>query len=104
MLSDGHTPAMLVTQITGQKARIVLTSDLVPGVAWVHLAVTMGYDRYPELAVDEKRSLLSTALSESSWLFFVHDPNVAAGRVACDERGRFVVEAPQAELVRWSLD
>ena len=104
MLGDGHTPAMLVTQITGEKARIVVASDLVPGVAWVHLPVTMGYDRYPELVVDEKRSLLSSALSESSWLFFVHDPNVAAGRVACDERGRFVIQAPQAELVRWSLD
>src|SRR3982750_2035351 len=29
-----------------------------PGAAWVHLPITMGYDRYPELLIDEKKALL----------------------------------------------
>src|SRR5690606_3614632 len=43
--SDGHTPGLLLAEIGG----IVFCSDLIPGRPWVHLPVTMGYDRYPEL-------------------------------------------------------
>jgi glyoxylase-like metal-dependent hydrolase (beta-lactamase superfamily II) len=103
-VSDGHTPAMLVTEIVGHNRGLVLPSDLVPGAAWVHLPVTMGYDRYPERVVDEKSSLLSDAVSRRVWLCFAHDPSIAAGSVARDDRGHFVVGQTRAELVRWSLD
>jgi len=86
-LSDGHTPALLITEVVGRRDRVVLASDLVPGAAWVHVPVTMGYDRYPERLVDEKIALLSDAVSSRAWLCFVHDPSVAVGRVAVDERG-----------------
>mgnify|MGYP003335743538 CR=1 FL=1 len=33
--------------------------DLVPAVPWLHLPITTGYDRYPELLIDEKSILLN---------------------------------------------
>ena len=38
--------------------RTIGTADLIPGRPWVHLPITMGYDRYPELLIDEKTRLL----------------------------------------------
>jgi len=35
----------------------VFAADLIPGRPWVHLPITMGYDRFPELLVDEKNTL-----------------------------------------------
>jgi hypothetical protein len=31
----------------------------------VHLPITMGYDRYPELLIDEKKSLLDRIVAEN---------------------------------------
>ena len=45
-------PLMLITGLTA----LVFAADLIPGVPWVHLPVTMGYDRAPEKLIDEKAS------------------------------------------------
>lgn len=88
--SDGHTPGLLVSEIRGAAGGGVLfCSDLVPGRPWVHLPITMGYDRAPEQVVDEKRALLEHALSGDLRLFFTHDPECALARVVRDERGRY---------------
>lgn len=104
ILSDGHTPALLVTEVVGQRERVVVASDLVPGAAWVHLPVTMGYDRYPERLVDEKAALLAEVVSSRAWLCFVHDPRVELARVTLDARGRYVVAEQRTEVTRWELD
>ena len=54
--SDGHTPGLALAEIGGEGG-VVFCSDLIPGRPWVHLPVTMGYDRYPELLIDEKQRL-----------------------------------------------
>ena len=53
-LSDGHTPGLLLTRVESPWGPVTFMGDLVPGVPWVHLPITMGYDRYPELLIDEK--------------------------------------------------
>ena len=65
---------------------------MIPGVPWVHLPITMGYDRYPELLIDEKQALLSDLFQRKGRLFFTHDPGVALGRIARDDRHRYTVE------------
>jgi len=87
--SHGHTPGLLVSEITMPEGPVVFASDLVPGRAWVHLPITMGYDRSPELLVDEKRALLEGLEARGGRLFYFHDAEVALSRVARDERGRF---------------
>ena len=87
--SSGHTPGLLLTEIDMPGGPVLFASDLIPGRAWVHLPITMGYDRFPELLVDEKNTLLSDLLARGGRLFFTHDPKVAIGTLARDERGRF---------------
>lgn len=89
--SDGHTPGMLLTEIQTDDGPLVFAADLIPGKAWVHLPITMGYDRFPEALIDEKHRLLSDLAKRNGRLFFTHDPNIASGRVVKDEKGRFSV-------------
>lgn len=87
--SSGHTPGLLLTEIDMPGGPVVFASDLAPGRAWVHLPITMGYDRYPELLVDEKGSLLGDLERRGGRVFFTHDPEIALGRIAKDAKGRF---------------
>ncbi len=99
--SDGHTPGLLLGEVPDRDGRpIVFGADLVPGVAWVHAPITMGYDRFPERLIDEKTQLLADLERRGGGLFFTHDPDVAFARIQRTE-GRFVAVAavPQpAEL------
>jgi glyoxylase-like metal-dependent hydrolase (beta-lactamase superfamily II) len=95
--SSGHTPGLLLTEIAMPAGPVVFAADLIPGAAWVHLPITMGYDRYPELLIDEKAALLGELLPRHGRLFFTHDPEVALGTVAKDDKGRFhVIDAKPA--------
>jgi hypothetical protein len=58
----------------------------------------MGYDRSPELLVDEKQALLGRIAEAGEWVYLVHDPAVAACRLDVDERGRFRAIDSQSEL------
>lgn len=86
--SNGHTRGMLCSDVRWEGNRIVFAADLVPGRHWVHLPVCMGYDRFPELVVEEKEQLLSSIESTDSRLFFTHDPEIAMARVEYDLRRR----------------
>ena len=74
--------------------------DLVPGTPWVHVPITMGYDRFPELLIEEKDRLFADLVARGGRVFYTHDPRVAMSRLARDERGRYTavdaVEAPVA--------
>ncbi len=96
--SGGHTPGLLLAEIEMPGGPVVFAADLIPGRAWVHVPITMGYDRYPELLIDEKAALLADLLGRGGRLFFTHDPEIAMGRVARDERGRFHVVDEVAEV------
>jgi glyoxylase-like metal-dependent hydrolase (beta-lactamase superfamily II) len=87
--SSGHTPGLLLTEVEMPAGPVVFAADLIPGRAWVHLPITMGYDRYPELLIDEKAALLGDLEERGGRLFFTHDPSIALGKVARDERGRY---------------
>jgi glyoxylase-like metal-dependent hydrolase (beta-lactamase superfamily II) len=86
--SDGHTPGLMLSEIGGDGG-VVFCSDLIPGRPWVRAPVTMGYDRYPELLVDEKLAFLEDKLERGVRLFFTHDPDVAMASVRKDDRGGF---------------
>ena len=97
--SDGHTPGLMLTRIEGERP-ITFMGDLIPGTPWVHLPITMGYDRYPELLIDEKQRLLTQIVDEGSWAFYTHDPDIAASRVVRDEKGKFR-PAEEMPRLRW---
>jgi len=88
--SEGHTPGLMLTRVEGwAEGPVTFLGDLVPGVPWVHLPITMGYDRYPELLIDEKHALLDRIREEKGWAFFTHDPQTAAARITRDEKGKY---------------
>jgi glyoxylase-like metal-dependent hydrolase (beta-lactamase superfamily II) len=98
-ISEGHTPGLMLTRVEGWKeGPVTFLGDLVPGAAWVHLPITMGYDRYPELLIDEKQALLDKIVEENGWAFFTHDPSVAAARIQRDPKGKYGVVGPVAHL------
>ncbi len=97
-LSEGHTPGLLLTEIAMPAGPVVFAGDLIPGRPWVHVPITMGYDRYPERLIDEKQALLSDLLARQGRLYFTHDHGVALSGIAQDDRGRFLPVNDQATL------
>ncbi|WP_293761804.1 MBL fold metallo-hydrolase [uncultured Aquitalea sp.] len=97
-LSDGHTPGLLMTELPLAEGPVVYVADLIPGAPWVHVPITMGYDRYPELLTEEKAALLGDLAARHGRLFFTHDPELALARVARDDKGRFHAVAGLARI------
>lgn len=92
LFSNGHTPGLMHTIVGVHDASpIIFTSDLIPGTHWVHLPVTMGYDRSPELLIEEKRQLLEKAIKINAKLFYTHDPEVVMSSVKQTADGKFIV-------------
>ncbi|WP_303638745.1 MULTISPECIES: MBL fold metallo-hydrolase [Stenotrophomonas] len=103
--SDGHTPGLMLAEIVGHAPAgeaahggVVFCADLIPGRSWVHVPITMGYDRNAELLIDEKRQFLEDKLARNVHLFFTHDPQVALAQLGRDDKGRFVTLHEQGEL------
>jgi len=108
--SDGHTPGLMLSEIVGPErvdgqphGGVVFCADLIPGRAWVHVPITMGYDRNAELLIDEKRAFLQDKFARKVHLFFTHDPECALAQVTCDPGGRFGTTHEVAELQARSL-
>ena len=95
--SHGHTPGLLLATIGG-KDGVVFCADLIPGRPWVHVPVTMGYDRYPELLIDEKTRFLDDKLARGVRLFFTHDAECAMASVKRDANNRYGVTQEMGEL------
>ncbi len=103
--SDGHTPGLMLAEIVGPETvdgqphgGVVFCADLIPGRPWVHVPITMGYDRNAELLIDEKRAFLEDKLARNVHLFFTHDPGCALAQVVRDEKGKFGTAHEHPEL------
>jgi glyoxylase-like metal-dependent hydrolase (beta-lactamase superfamily II) len=88
-ISNGHTPGLLLGEVDMPAGPVVFAADLIPGRAWVHLPITMGYDRYPEMLIEEKQQLLDSVIARKGRLFYTHDHEVALSRVSKDADGRY---------------
>ena len=103
--SDGHTPGLMLAEIVGPElvdgeahGGVVFCADLIPGRPWVHVPITMGYDRCAETLIDEKRAFLEDKLARNVHLFFTHDPGCALAQVVRDAKGKFGTAHEVAEL------
>jgi glyoxylase-like metal-dependent hydrolase (beta-lactamase superfamily II) len=104
--SDGHTPGLMLAEIVGadDKEGVVFCADLIPGRPWVHLPITMGYDRFPEILIDEKHIFLDDKLTRQVKLFFTHDVDCAMANVQRDEKGRYSTASEFSELNAFELN
>jgi len=103
--SEGHTPGLMLAEIVGVHGHggVVFCADLIPGRPWVHLPVTMGYDRFPEMLIDEKNEFLDDKLARGVRLFFTHDVECALAEVRRDDKGRYSTCNETSELAGYSL-
>jgi glyoxylase-like metal-dependent hydrolase (beta-lactamase superfamily II) len=97
-VSNGHTPGLLLSEVDMPGGPVVFAADLIPGRAWVHLPITMGYDRYPEMLIEEKQQLLDSVIARKGRLFYTHDHEVAMSRVSKDSDGRYRPVEPTPTL------
>ena len=102
-ISNGHTPGLMLAEIVAPEGGVVFCADLIPGRPWVHLPITMGYDRYPEMLIDEKQVFLTDKLERNVRLFFTHDSECAMAAVQRDDKGRFSTREEWAQLEAWPL-
>ncbi len=102
--SDGHTPGLMLAELETPGGPVVFGADLAPGLPWVHVPITMGYDRFPERLVEEKARLFSDLAARRGALFFTHDPLHALARVAIADRERFRGEPVLLDVARGLVD
>lgn len=93
LFTQGHTPGLMHTVVNlPVSPTLIFASDLIPATPWVHLPITMGYDRMPELLIDEKKEILELAMEMDALIFYTHDPLIAASKVIQDSTGRFRIK------------
>lgn len=93
-ISDGHSPGMIMSEIPTADGPIVFAGDLVPGLAWVRGAITMGYDRFPERLIEEKAALLNDLVDRGGKLAFPHDPVYSMCSLERDAKGKVQPKDP----------
>lgn len=91
--SQGHTIGLMHSIISD----LVFATDLIPGSAWMHVPISMGYDRFPEQLIDEKAAFLQRHMAANHRLFFTHDPDFAVASIT-DENNRFAIANPIKKL------
>jgi glyoxylase-like metal-dependent hydrolase (beta-lactamase superfamily II) len=71
---NGHTKSMMLPQIKYKDKTIVFMADLLPSAGHIPLPYVMGYDMFPLMTLQEKKSFLNEAVENDYTLFFEHDP------------------------------
>jgi len=71
---NGHTDSMMLPQIKYNDTHILFCADLIPSVAHISMPWVMAYDMRPLDTLNEKRRLLTEAVTNNWVLFFEHDP------------------------------
>ncbi len=96
--SHGHTIGLMLSTLELPSGPLVYASDLIPGTSWVHLPITTGYDRFAELVVDEKKTLLDQLVPKKGRIIFTHDPHHPCARITQDSQGKFHYQPSLLEL------
>lgn len=79
--SEGHTLGQQWVIARGARKTIYYPTDLIPTLAHIRAAYTMGFDLRPESVITEKEALLAEAAEDDGIVVFVHDPRTGACRV-----------------------
>ena len=101
--SHGHTPGHMHTVAHEHGKSIVFAGDLIPGKAWVHLPITMGYDRFAEQVIDEKKTFYDSFANQDSWVFFTHDSTCAMSKIRLNSAKKFEAYSDVERPVRFKL-
>lgn len=95
--APGHTRDMAIVVLNEgseqpREETAIFFADLVPTAAHVPSPWIMGFDLYPMTTLETKKLWLPRA-AEGGWTaFFVHDPELPAGRIVEERPGRYRAE------------
>ncbi len=84
----GHTRGHQWLEVRSGQESIVFPADLVPTSHHLPLPYSMAYDMSTETLLKEKEDFLARAVAGRWIVVFGHDPDIAAGRLQFDSRGR----------------
>ena len=82
---------------------ILFCGDLIPGTPWVHLPITMGYDRFPDLLIDEKKDIYNKIKLDNTLFFYTHDDTYCCSYIEQNEKKKFIPRKSIEKLERFSL-
>ena len=102
--TPGHNADMCIVLLDGgggSGERAVFWADLVPTAAHVPYPWIMSYDLYPMETLAAKQRWLPRAAAEGWLSVFEHDPELPAGRLVADERGRLTATPVEAAEAAW---
>jgi glyoxylase-like metal-dependent hydrolase (beta-lactamase superfamily II) len=83
--TPGHTPHHQSVLLDAGGERAFVIADLAPTSVHLPLPWIMGYDVEPLVTLETKRRILARAQAEDWLLVFIHDPQVAWGRLVNGE-------------------
>jgi glyoxylase-like metal-dependent hydrolase (beta-lactamase superfamily II) len=87
----GHTAGLQAVTVAGGGRRLLYLADLIPTSHHIQPAWVMGYDMDVATCVDERIRILEEAADTGTVLVFEHDPQIPAGTVSRDAKGRYLV-------------
>jgi len=88
----GHTEAMMLPELTIGDQKILYCADLLASPNHVGLPYVMSYDIRPLVTIEEKKRIFNEVLDQNIITFFEHAPEIEAGTLRRDERGRIVMD------------
>ena len=83
---NGHTFGQQMVKISDTSNTVLYCADLMPFVSQIRIPYVMGYDLQPLVTVQEKKKYLQLAADENWYLYFGHDPQIAAATVIHTEK------------------
>jgi glyoxylase-like metal-dependent hydrolase (beta-lactamase superfamily II) len=79
--SGGHMPYHQCVYLESDSRKAFFLGDLLPLHTHLHLPYILAFDLEPLITLEKKREYLKRAFEEDWLLFFVHDPEIAYGKV-----------------------
>ncbi|MBI4853766.1 MAG: MBL fold metallo-hydrolase [Acidobacteria bacterium] len=77
----GHNLDTQLVKITQGNTTVIFLADIIPTTMHLPIAWVMGYDLYPVELMEQKKLLLSQAISQNWICIFEHDAKIPAGRI-----------------------
>lgn len=89
--APGHIQGLQNIVLEGGGRRLVYLADLIPTARHIQPAWVMGYDLDVVTCVNERQKVLAEVAGTDTILVFEHDPEIPAGTVSQDAKGKYRV-------------
>lgn len=93
--APGHIAGLQNVVVEGGGRRLVYLADLIPTARHIQPAWVMGYDLDVVTCVDEREKVLAEVAGTDTVCIFEHDPDIPAGTVSRDAKGKYFVAPVQ---------